>query len=57
MQFDHVPGRGPKLLNLNYGAVVTKGIKTLEEEIAKCDLVCANCHATRTWERMQVETD
>lgn len=23
----------------------------VEAEIAKCDLVCANCHAIRTWER------
>lgn len=23
------------------------------EEIAKCELVCANCHAARTWNRMQ----
>jgi organic radical activating enzyme len=21
------------------------------EEVAKCDLVCANCHRTRTWKR------
>jgi hypothetical protein len=26
-------------------------IETLKAEIAKCDLVCANCHRLRTWKR------
>ena len=47
MQFDHV--RGKKL-----GAVsrfVSKGRSqaVLDAEIAKCELVCANCHAVRTY--------
>lgn len=51
MQFDHC--RGEKSFNLNYGAVVNKGLVSLEAEIKKCDLVCGNCHAIRTWDRMQ----
>jgi hypothetical protein len=23
------------------------------KEIAKCDVVCANCHAARTWKRLK----
>lgn len=44
--FDHVPGRGPKLFNLGSGDY---SIATVRAEIAKCDIVCANCHAIRTW--------
>lgn len=49
MDFDHV--RGEK-----YGAVGTMlatgyAMATVEAEIAKCDLVCANCHRVRTFTR------
>lgn len=44
--FDHVPGRGPKLFNVGNGDYA---IETVKAEIAKCDIVCANCHAIRTW--------
>lgn len=44
--FDHVPERGPKLFNLGSGDYA---IETVRAEIAKCDIVCANCHAIRTW--------
>lgn len=48
MDFDHV--RGDKCMTLgsarqNYGTV---GWDKLREEIAKCDVVCANCHRIRT---------
>lgn len=50
MQFDH---RNPKA---KFRAVATMmrhtvSWKRIEAEIAKCDLVCANCHAARTWKR------
>ena len=49
MQFDHRPG------TIKLFAIGTKGkthrIETIQAEIAKCDVVCANCHATRTWVR------
>jgi hypothetical protein len=44
--FDHVPERGPKLFNVSHCDV---SIERLQAEIAKCDIVCANCHAVRTW--------
>jgi hypothetical protein len=51
MQFDHRPG------TIKLFAIGTKGknysIEKLDAEIAKCDVVCANCHALRTWTRRQ----
>jgi hypothetical protein len=52
MEFDHVPERGPKLSN-----IAGPGYKTVSRvlaEIAKCDVVCANCHRIRTEERRGV---
>ena len=52
MQFDHRPDEikldGVSNLAVGRG----KGMRArLWAEIAKCDLVCANCHALRTWLR------
>ena len=48
MQFDHV--RGNKINNV--AALVAKGsLRKLLEEIDKCDVVCSNCHANRTYLR------
>jgi hypothetical protein len=44
MDFDHV--RGEKLFNLCRGA--QHSALKVQEEIAKCDLVCSNCHRVRT---------
>jgi hypothetical protein len=45
MQFDHV--RGEKVMNI--AALRTRGnLQKIIDEIAKCDVVCANCHAIRT---------
>lgn len=47
MQFDHI---GQKLYNIatlvNYN---NRG--KIESEVAKCEIVCANCHAQRTHQR------
>lgn len=48
LHWDHVPGRGQKLFNIGAGDY---SLATVQTEIAKCDLVCANCHAVRTWNR------
>ena len=49
MQFDHV--RGVKRASVS--RLVSRGASftTLDAEIEKCDLVCANCHLERTAQR------
>lgn len=46
MQFDHV--RGEKRFDIGSRA---NHLGRLIEEIAKCDVVCANCHSIRTHTR------
>lgn len=47
MDFDHRPGTIKKFTIGEWGY---KGnSKSIEEEIAKCDVVCANCHRIRTY--------
>ncbi len=48
LDFDHIPERGPKLFGLG---AVRMAWATVLVEIAKCDVVCANCHRIRTAER------
>ena len=45
--FDHV--RGEKLFDL--GNARGRAIQKVKDEIAKCDVVCANCHRIRTYKR------
>jgi hypothetical protein len=46
MQFDHRPDE--EKVN-NIGPLIRNGSwSKLKEEIAKCDVVCANCHIVRT---------
>jgi hypothetical protein len=51
MEFDHV--RGDKVIGVGLLAGYGVSIEAIQEEIAKCDLVCANCHRIRTWKRGQ----
>lgn len=46
MDFDHV--RGVKVGNLANMARQRVSLKRLQEEIDKCEIVCANCHRERT---------
>ncbi len=55
MDFDHLPGTekiGDVASLMNSGPVAK-----LVAEIAKCDLVCANCHRMRTHDRRQHRDD
>jgi len=52
--FDHVESRGTKINNVS--KLINSGsTKQVKEEIAKCDLVCANCHRIRTYNRRSDE--
>lgn len=44
MDFDH---KGNKSFNLASGK--SRGMNVVKREIAKCDVVCANCHRERTY--------
>lgn len=48
MQFDH---QEDKLFNIGSFAREHTSIPMVLDEIAKCELVCANCHAERTHRR------
>lgn len=48
MEFDHC--RGDKSCNLSTGRM---SLTQISNELDKCDVVCANCHKTRTWNRLQ----
>src|SRR5678815_5082071 len=48
MDFDHRPGE-IKSFPVSYAARNTVSLKRVADEIAKCDLVCANCHRLRTY--------
>ena len=49
MDFDHV--NGTKVNNV--GTMVAHGwsLQNILDEIAKCELVCSNCHRGRTWNK------
>lgn len=50
MEFDHLP----EFEKLNDVSKLTSaGMTKVQAEIAKCEIVCANCHSVRTWNRRQ----
>ena len=51
MDFDHV-GEG-KVLNIGRMRSSGHSLEEIEAEIAKCELVCANCHRERTQQRLR----
>lgn len=52
MDFDHV--RGDKIHKVSH--LVLHGTReSVEEEIKKCEVVCANCHRVRTHERREAK--
>ncbi|HKY50143.1 MAG TPA: hypothetical protein VJP45_02690, partial [Candidatus Limnocylindria bacterium] len=51
MTFDHRPGT-TKVADL--ASLAHRGCTGLfDDELEKCDLVCANCHAVRTYQRRE----
>lgn len=49
MDFDHVGD--DKSLNISSMVHACHSIKSIKNEIAKCEIVCANCHRIRTRDR------
>lgn len=52
MDFDHRPGE-IKHKNITAYKSGNSSMKVIKREIAKCDLVCGNCHRLRTFSRYQ----
>ncbi len=50
LEFDHLPGTD-KVAGIAYMTGTGQPWARIEAEIAKCEVVCANCHAIRTAER------
>lgn len=48
MQFDH---RDPATKKYVVSRMITRAHATILEEVAKCDIVCTNCHRDRTYKR------
>ncbi len=49
MSFDHLD---PSIKLDNIGTLITRNnLKLLLEEVDKCEVVCLNCHAARTYKR------
>lgn len=51
MHFDHLPGHS-KTVDVSTAVKYGWSKKRILTEIAKCELVCANCHAERTHQRL-----
>jgi hypothetical protein len=51
MDFDHV---GEKQKEIS-GLIFTHSTRRLVAEIDKCEVVCANCHRVRTYQRLTEE--
>jgi hypothetical protein len=49
MDFDH---REDEIKEHQLNQIAHQKMKTIESEIAKCDVVCSNCHRERTFQRL-----
>ena len=49
MEFDHLSN---KKFNISTFQSYTNSLEVVKEEIDKCDIVCANCHKNRTFQRL-----
>ncbi len=54
MEWDHLPGT-VKTLVLGEARNGAYGRQRILKEIAKCELVCANCHRVRTFTRLRAD--
>jgi hypothetical protein len=52
MTFDHLHDKIANIADFTKFTVSQKSIDLLELELKKCDVVCANCHQIREWNRV-----
>ena len=57
MDFDHRPGEVKAFALANVAGQTRISAERIQAEIAKCDVVCANCHRIRTWRRRRGSED
>ena len=55
MDLDHLPERGPKLFTVSQAVHKLFNMQKLLDEVAKCEVVCSNCHRIRTNKRRMVD--
>lgn len=48
LEFDHLPGTEKKFNIAKAVSGSTRSWKSIQSEIDKCEIVCANCHRIRT---------
>lgn len=53
MEFDHLEERGAKEFDISKARKVAGSMQRLRAELAKCEVVCSNCHQVRTHQRRQ----
>ncbi len=53
MDFDHRPGEKKRFNLANTNSQAWRSFQNIQAEIAKCDVVCANCHRERTHQRRE----
>ncbi|GAB3271834.1 hypothetical protein GCM10027426_07050 [Microbacterium lacusdiani] len=51
LEFDHLPGTDKRFDIARAVSASTRSWSAIEAEIAKCEVVCANCHRRRTADR------
>lgn len=51
MDYDHIPTRGKKFKEVSAMVRLGYSKEKIMAEIAKCQLICANCHRARTFNR------
>lgn len=50
MEFDHLRDKEHSIADLT--SQLHASLKRVKQEMAKCEVVCSNCHKARTWNRM-----
>lgn len=50
MDFDHIEDKTASISSLVHSGV---SISRIQKELEKCELVCANCHRIRTYNRLK----